>query len=147
MKVGDKTVKKLTDFTVNTRTKLTGLWTALMLLYIYCDIYSTFGTGFLVENMAARLGPFGVSQAALAIWGSLRIPAILMIAISLLAKARIVKWANIIAGVLYTFINIGIFISKTQVYYWLYGALELAITIIIIIFAVKWPKDENNNDL
>ena len=137
--------KKLTAFTVNIRVKLAGLWTTLMLLYIYCDIYSTFRTGHLQEVMAGKIGPFEVNQATLAFWGALMIPTALMVTVSLFAKAGVVKWGSIIIGILYTFVNIGNLVSETWVYYWMYGILELALTIFIIIVAAKWPKEEKTN--
>ena len=137
--------KKLNEITVSVRVKLAGLWVTLMLLYIYCDIYSTFRTGFLAEVMAGKMGPFEVSQATLAIMGALMIPIALMVAVSLFAKAGIVKWASIIVGILYTFVNIGNLVGETWVYYWIYGAFELALTIFIVVFAAKWPKEEKGN--
>ena len=137
--------KKLNEITVSVRVKLAGLWVTLMLLYIYCDIYSTFRTGFLSEAMAGKMGPFEVSQATLAIMGALMIPAALMVAVSLFAKAGIVKWVSIIVGILYAFVNIGNLVGETWVYYWIYGALELALTIFIVVFAAKWPKEEKGN--
>jgi len=138
-------MKKLNEFKANTRLKITGLWTTLMLLYIYCDIYSTFRTGHLEDAMAGKMGPFEVNQATLAILGFLMIPTALMVAVSLFAKAGIVKWASMIVGALYTLVNIGNLVGETWVYYWIYGVLELAITIFIIIVAAKWPKEENIN--
>jgi len=138
-------MKKLNEFTVNTRVKLAGLWTTLMLLYIYCDIYSTFRTGHLEEAIAGNMGPFAVNQATLAILGALMIPPALMVAVSLFAKAEAVKWASIVTGVLYTLVNIGNLIGETWVYYWIYGVFELALTVFIVIFAVKWPKEETSN--
>ena len=73
------------------------------------------------------------------------IPTALMVAVSLFAKAEVVRWASIIIGILYTFVNIGNLVSETWVYYWMYGILELALTIFIIIVAAKWPKEESPN--
>ena len=138
-------MKKLNEFKANTRLKITGLWTTLVLLYIYCDIYSTFRTGHLEEAMAGKMGPFEVSQVTLAILGTLMIPPALMVAVSLFAKAKVVKWASIVVGALYTLVNIGNLAGETWLYYWMYGILELAITIFIVIVAAKWPKEENAN--
>ena len=137
--------KKSNDFTVNIRVKLAGLWTALMLLYIYCDIYSNFRTGFLEEAMSGKMGPFDVSQITLAAFGFLMVIPILMIPACLFIKANIVKWVNIIVGSLYALVNIGNLIGETWLYYWIYGILELAATVCIIIFAFKWEKEEAIN--
>ena len=135
-------MKKLKEFTADTRQKLTGLWTTLMLLYIYCDIYSTFRPGHLEEAMAGRMGPFEVGQGSLAIMGALMIPAALMVAVSLFAKARVARLAGIIVGAIYTCVNVANLIGEAWAYYWIYGVLELGLTAIIIIVAASWPKKE-----
>jgi len=138
-------MKKLSESTASTRVKLAGLWTTLMLLYIYCDIYSTFRTGYLEEAMAGKMGPFEVSQGTLAAFGALMIIPALMVAFSLFAKAAAVKRVSVIVGAVYTLVNLGNLVGETWAYYWIYGILELALTIIIVIFAAKYPKEENDN--
>jgi len=140
--LGETEMKKLNDFSANTRLKLAGLWTTLMLLYIYCDIYSTFRPGHLEEIMAGKMGPFDISQGTLAVLGALMIPAALMVSVSLFAGANVVKHASIIVGVVYTVVNVGNLIGETWAYYWIYGVLELALTIVIVVFAARWPKEE-----
>jgi hypothetical protein len=139
-------MKKFEDFKTNTRIKLTGLWTTLMLLYIYCDIYSTFRTGHLEEIMAGKMGSLDISQGSLAILGALMIPPALMVSVCLFAKARVVRWSCIIVGALYVLVNVGNLMGETWVYYWIYGALEIIMTIVIIVVAAKWTKEENRND-
>ena len=139
--------KKLNDFTVNVRMKLAGLWTALMLLYIYCDIYSFHRPGYVSEMIAGMIGPFKVSQEILAAFGLLMVIPALMIPACLLLKAKIAKRANVIVGVLYGFVNIGNLIGETWAYYWIYGILEMAVIVGIIIVASKWAREEIGNDL
>jgi len=130
---------------INTKIKLMGLWITLMLLYIYCDIYSFHRTGYIEEMIANKIGPFEVSQGLLAAFGVLMILPVLMIPICLFLNPQITKWLNIIVGVLYTLVNIGNLISETWLYYWIYGLIEAAITIIIIITAIKWKNEETMN--
>lgn len=134
-------MKNLENFKVNTRIKLASLWTTLMLLYIYCDIYSMFRTGHLEEIMAGKMGPFDISQGTLAVMGALLIPPALMITVTIFTRPGIAKWASVIAGVVYTFVNIGNLVGEPWVYYWIYGVLELVMTIIIIIVALRWPRE------
>ena len=122
-----------------------GLWITLMLLYIYCDIYSFHRTGYIEEMIANKIGPFEVSQGLLAAFGVLMIIPVLMIPVCLFLKTKINKWLNIVVGILYTLVNIGNLIGETWIYYWIYGLIETAITIIIIITAFKWKKEEMNN--
>ena len=129
---------------INTKIKLMGLWITLMLLYIYCDIYSFHRTGYIEEMIANKIGPFEVSQGILAVFGALMIIPALMIPVCLFLKTKINKWLNIVIGVLYTLVNIGNLIGETWVYYWIYGLIEAVITIIIVITAYKWKNDEIN---
>ena len=138
-------MKKLNEFTADTRQKLTGLWTTPMLLYIYCDIYSTFRPGHLEEAMAGRMGPFEVSQGSLAALGALMVPAALMVAVSLFAKARAARLACIVVGAIYACVNVANLIGETWAYYWMYGVLETGITAVIVIVAARWPKEGKNN--
>ena len=115
-----------------------------MLLYIYCDIYATFRTGHLEEAMAGKMGPFEVTQTSLALAGAIMIIPALMVVINLFLQQKAAKWANIIVGAVYTLVNIGNLVGETWVYYWLFGVIELAITVFIIVFAAKW-KESNNN--
>ena len=137
---------KCVDFSVNRKVKLAGLWTTLMLLYIYCDIFSTFRPGHLEQAIQGKMGPFAVSQGTLAVFGLLMIIPALMVAFILFAAARTGKWVSIIVGVVYSLVNIGNLAGETWLYYWLYGLLELAITIIIIVVSAKWLKEENRSD-
>jgi hypothetical protein len=138
-------MKKLESFKANTRMKLTGLWVALMLLYIYCDIYSFHRPGYVGEMIAGEIGPFEVNQGVLAAFGVLMALPALMIPACLFLKARTAKWVNIVVGVLYTLVHVGNLVGGTWAYYWIYGILEIIVTIGIIIVAVKWTREENQN--
>ena len=127
---------------INKRIKLAGLWTTLLLLYIYCDIYSFHRIGYVEEMMAGKIGPFDVTQATLAIFGLLMIIPALMVAAGLLLKAGLAKWLNIIVGVLYTFVNLGNLVGETWVYYWIFGVIEIIVTAGIIIMAASWRTKE-----
>jgi hypothetical protein len=137
---------ELFRFKINTQMKLTGLWTALMLLYIYCDIYSFHRPGYVGEMIAGKIGLFEVSQGVLAAFSILMALPALMIPACLLLKANAVKWVNIVIGALYTLVNVGNLIGETWVYYWIYSTLEIAITIVIIIVATKWAEEGSHND-
>ena len=131
--------------TVSVRLKLTGLWITLMILYIYCDIYSFFRTGLLEEIAMGKIGPFDVSQGMLAVMGVLMIIPALMIPGCLFLKEKAVKWVSVIVGILYALVNVSNLIGETWAYYWIYGCIELAFTIGIVVFAFKWKAGDNGN--
>lgn len=49
-------------------------------------------------------------------------------------------------GVLYTLVNIGNLVGEVWAYYWIYGILEIIVTIGIIIVAVKWAREKIRHD-
>jgi hypothetical protein len=64
------------------KVKLAGLWTAMMLLYVYADILSFYRPGEIAEIESGKLGPFEVSQSSLVIASVIVIVPALMIALS-----------------------------------------------------------------
>ena len=137
--------KALNGFPVNLRVRLAGLWTALMLLYVYCDIYSFHRTGYINEMLDGMIGPFRVSQGVLAAFGVLMAVPALMVPACLLLKAKAAKWANVVVGALYALVNAGNLVGETWAYYWIYGVLELAVTAGIVIAASRWAKEGIGN--
>jgi hypothetical protein len=128
------------DIKFSTRTILIGLWITLMLLYIYCDIFSFFRPNHINEILEGKLGPFQINQIFLIVSGILMaIPALMIIA-NLFIKLVAIKWINIIVGIVYTFVNIGNIIGETWGYYIMYGIIEIIITVLVIIKSIKWPK-------
>ncbi|GHU25545.1 hypothetical protein FACS1894172_17850 [Spirochaetia bacterium] len=128
------------DAKLNTRMLLIGLWTALMLLYIYCDIFTFFRPNHINEIIDGFMGPFPVNQISLMVAGILMALPALMIIANLFIKMVKIKWINIIGGILYTLVNIGNMVGEKWAYYIIYGIIELVITVLIIIKSIKWPK-------
>jgi hypothetical protein len=58
------------DIKLNIRIKLIGLWTVLMLLYIYCDIHTLFRPGQINALINGFMGPFPINQISLFAVGS-----------------------------------------------------------------------------
>jgi hypothetical protein len=128
------------DIKFSTRTILIGLWIALMLLYIYCDIFSFFRPNHINEIVAGFMGPFQINQISLMVAGLLMAIPALMIITNLFIKLAAIKWINFIAGIVYTLINIGNLIGEKWTYYLIYGVVEIMITLLIIIKSIRWPK-------
>jgi len=136
-----KTTEK-EDVKINVRMKLSALWVALMLVYIYCDIYSLYRTGQIEEMISGRMGPFPVTQGSLLSASILMMIPAVMVFLSLTLKPKINRWVNIILGVLYTFVNISNLIGETWVYYIFSGVVEIVFTFLIVGYAWKWRNPE-----
>jgi hypothetical protein len=130
------------DVKINVKLKLAALWAALMLLYIYCDIFSLYRTGQIEDMISGRIGPFPVTQGSLLIFSIMMMIPAVMVFLSLALKAKVSRWANIILGVLYTCVNISNLIGETWVYYMFFGVVELVLTSLIVWYAWKWRNSE-----
>jgi len=139
------TINKVTEkeeVKIPVKIKLSALWAALMFLYIYADIISLFRPGQVEEMMAGRMGPFPVTQESLLTASILMLIPAVMVFLSLAFKPKAARWANIILGVLYTAVNIGNLGGATWAFYILFGAVEMALTLLIVGHAWKWRNPE-----
>ena len=132
----------LEDVKMNVKLKLSALWATMMFLYIYADVLSLFEPGQLDEMTQGRMGPFQVSQGSLLAASIVVIIPALMVFLSLTLKPSVNRWTNITLGVLFTFVNISNLIGETWVYYLLFGALEIVLTLLIVRYAWTWPQPE-----
>jgi len=140
------TIKKITekeDVKINVKMKLSALWVALMLLYIYADIFSLYRPGQLEKMISGRMGPFPVTQGSLLSASVLMIIPAVMVFLSLTLKPKVNRWANISLGVLYTFVNISNLIGETWVFYIFFGIIEIVLTFLIVGYAWKWGNPED----
>ena len=139
------TIKKTTaleDMKIDIKMKLSALWVALMLIYIYADILSNFKPGAIEKMMEGFMGPFPVTQGSLLGFSIMMMIPAVMVFLSLALRPRVNRWANIILGVLYTCVNISNLVGETWAYYVLFGVVELVFTLLIVWNASKWPSSE-----
>ena len=127
---------------INVKIKLSALWAAMMLLYIYADIFSLFRPGEIEEMIDGRMGPFPVTQASLLVASILMIIPAVMVFLSLTLKPTVNRWANITLGLLYSVVNISNLIGETWAYYIFFGIVEIVLTLLIISYAWKWAIPE-----
>ena len=139
------TINKATekeDMKINVKMKLSALWVALMLLYIYADIFSLFRPGQIEEMISGRMGPFPVTQGSLLTASILMLIPAVMVFLSLTLKPKVDRWVNIILGVLYTAVNIGNLVGETWAFYIFFGIVEMVLTLLIVGHAWKWRNPE-----
>ena len=142
MKTNNKSRGILEDVRINIKIKLSALWITVMILYIYNDIFALFDPGALEEMIAGKIGPFPVTQMSLFSATVLMIIPAVMIFLSLILKSKVSRWANIIVGILYTVVGVGNLIGETWAYYISSGILTTLLTMLVVFYAWKWPKQE-----
>ncbi len=131
----------LTDMPVPIRLRLSGLWTSLMLCYIYCDYFNLFVPGH-IEALMQGKSPAGqlTPGILLAFAVMMSIPA-LMVALTLIFPAKLSRTTNIVFGILYTLIMMAVLsgsISTWTIFYVYFAAIEIILTIVITRLAWKW---------
>ena len=137
----NKTTEK-EDVKINVKMKLSALWAALMLLYIYADLISLYKPGQIEAAISGRMGPFPVTQVSLFAASILMMIPAVMVFLSLTLKHKVNRWANIILGVLYTFVNMSNLIGVTWAYYLFFGIVEIALSFLIVRYAWMWRISE-----
>ncbi len=128
------------DIKVNVKIKLAILWATLMFIYIYVDIFKFFEPGTLEDIFAGKVWEFEITQVwAISAMILMSIPS-LMVFLSLVLKANINRKVNIIMGILHIAIAIANMTGETWAYYIFGGVVEVALLLVIIWHAWKWPK-------
>lgn len=131
------------DFKVNVKIKLSALWVTVMLLYIYGDIFSMFVPGHIEKLMQGKMGLGTTTPGKLVITSVMMTIPALMVCLSVLLKPALNRWLNIIFGVIYTAIIVLAMLSARDpwwVFYQFLGIVEIIITLLIVWYAWKWPK-------
>ena len=129
----------------NVRIKLSALWVAMMLLYIYADILSLFKPGQLDKIIDGFMGPFPVTQASLVVASILMIIPAVMVFLSVTLRPNVNRWLNIGLGFMYILVNISNLIGETWAYYITFGIIEIVLAFLIVWYAWKWPAPENKS--
>ena len=129
----------LDDLKVHTKIKLAALWASVMFCYIYADFFGLFSPGQLATMNQGVIPPLGRSTDGVMIFVSAMMAApSLMIFLSVALPAWPNRLLNIVCGALYTGI-IGL-TMWTGAHFIFYGVIEIALTLLIIFYAWKWPR-------
>jgi len=137
-----KTARVLEDVKVNVKIKLAALWVTLLMIYIYVDIFGFYKPGVIQDILAGKVWEFEISQAwALGALLLMMIPS-LMVFLSLILKAGVNRWINIIVAILYIAVGIGTTIGETWAFYVVGHVVGIVLLLVIIWTALRWPKQE-----
>ena len=120
---------------------LSTLWIFVMFNYIYLDIAMMNFNPEVYQKMAKRMTPEIVLGFA-----ALMEIAIAMPLLSRVLKYRANRWANILAGVVFTaFVALTLFGGRPPLYFIFVSTLEIACTVFIAWYAWTWPNPEGQS--
>lgn len=131
----------LEDFKINTKIKLSALWTSVMFCYIYGDYFSLYVPNKVADFISGQTlldSPIKLFSASV-----LMVIPSLMIFISVIAKPKINRLLNILFGIIYTAIMLLIAFTSIAPWWSFYvflAIVESILTAVIVWIAVKWPK-------
>jgi hypothetical protein len=144
MNTQEKPQTALEDIKVNVKLKLAALWASFMFLYTYVDYFHLYMPGSLEDMLAGKVFVFEVSQVFLLIvLVAVTIPAS-MIFLSIALPAKINRWTNIIVATVhipYMLFNLA---GEAWIHMVFGAAVEVVLLGLIINYAWKWPRGDEN---
>jgi hypothetical protein len=133
------TETKFESFHVNVRIKISALWTSMLFVFAYVDLFSLYRPDFRADLEAGEIGGFTVNQTFLL--GTTIYVAIpsLMVFCAFILRPRVNRIANIALSIIYA-LTIIAEIDEWN-YYIVGSAIEVALLAAIVYYAWTWPKE------
>jgi hypothetical protein len=130
----------LQDTKVSEKVVLSGLWTSMLFVFAYVDIFG-FWRADVIEGALAGEVPgvgFEIDQTFLTLTTLYVLVPSLMVVASLLAPARINRVLNIVVSLLYAASVVATVIGESWIYYLLGSAVEVVLLLAIARVAWTW---------
>ncbi len=124
---------------IDTRLKIAALWTSLLFIFAYVDIFAFFRADILQGALAGKVAVFTVDQNFLLLTTIYVIIPSLMISLSLILPPRTNRLTNIIVAAVYALTILGSCLGEVWIYYWVGSLTEVLLLLVIIRYAWKMP--------
>ena len=127
------------DYWINPRIKIAALWTSMLFIFVYVDLFSLFRADVRSDIEAGKMFAFTIGQGFLL--GAtiyVLIPSLMMF-LSLVLSARVTRMANIVAAAFYAVTVAGGAIGEWS-YYILGSLTEVALLAGVVYYAWTWPR-------
>src|SRR5262249_19273378 len=131
---------KLEQFNVNVRIKISALWTSMLFVFAYVDLFSLYRRDFRADLAAGEVGGFTINQSFLLGTTVYVVIPSLMVFAALILHPRASRIANITLAILSPPTLIARAIGDWG-YYILGSAIEVALLTAIVYYAWTWPKE------
>ena len=124
---------------VNVRIKISALWTSMLFVFAYVDIFSLYRPDFRADLEAGEVGGFTVNQSFLLGTTAYVLVPGLMVCCALILRPRVNRIANIALPMIYALTIFAGAIDEWS-YYVLGSAIEVAALATIVDYAWTWPQ-------
>ncbi len=131
----------LHDTAVEVKVVLSGLWTSVLLVFAYVDIFGFFRADVLRGALSGEVPGAGlvIDQTFLVLATLFVLVPVLMVVVSLLAPARINRAANVVVSLVYAATVALLILGETWIYYILGSVVEVLLLLTIARVAWAWP--------
>ena len=133
------TTETFEPFIVNVRVKISALWTAMLFVFAYVDLFSLYRPDFRADLEAGEIAGFTINESFLLGTTLYVVIPSLMVFLALVLPPRVARIANIVLSLLYAVTIIAGVVGEWN-YYVLGSAVEVALLAAIIYHAWIWPK-------
>jgi hypothetical protein len=125
---------------VNVRIKISALWTSMLFVFAYVDLFSLYRPDVRADLDAGEVGGFTVNQSFLVATTVYVVIPSLMVFCAPVLRPRIDRIVNIALAIVYALTIIAGAIGEWN-YYILGSAVEVALLAAIVYYAWTWPRD------
>ena len=131
-------------FRVNVRIKISALWTAMLFVFAYVDIFGFFRADVRADVEAGVVGGFTVNETFLLATTIYVVIPSLMLFGALVLRPRVNRIGNMALSIIYALTIIAGAVGEWN-YYILGSAVEVALLAAIFHYARTWPKTSAGN--
>ncbi len=124
---------------VNVRIKIAALWTSMLFVFAYVDIFSLYRPDFRAALEAGEIGGFTVNGSFLVGTTAYVVIPSVMVFCALILRPRVNRIVNIALSTIYA-VSIIVGAIGEWSYYILGSAIEAALLAAIVYYAWTWPK-------
>ena len=124
--------------TVNVRIKLSALWTSMLFVFAYVDLFSLYRRDFRADLEAGEIGGLTVNRSFLLGTTVYVLLPSLMVFLALVLRPRVNRIVNIALSIVYTVTIIAGAVGEWG-YYVLGSVIEIALLAAIVYYAWTWP--------
>jgi hypothetical protein len=125
---------------VNVRIKISALWTSMLFVFAYVDLFSLYRPDFRADVEAGEIGGFTINQTFLLGTTAYVVIPSLMVFCTLILRPRVNRIANVALSIIYALTIVASAIGEWN-YYLLGSAIEAALLAAIGYYAWTWPKE------
>ena len=131
---------KLEPFNVNVRIKISALWTSMLFVFAYVDLFSLYRPDFRADLEAGEISGFTINQSFLLGTTVYVVIPSLMVFVALILRPRVNRIVNIALAIVYALTIIAGAIGDWG-YYILGSAIEVALLTAVVYYAWTWPEE------